>query len=67
MGRRGPLPKPDAAEVFSIRLRPDVRKHLEEALAKRNGKSISEEIDRRLRRSFSADDDITKRFFTKPT
>ena len=58
MGKRGPAPKgdySDKTEVFSTRIRPDLKQRLQTAAAE-NGRSVSQEVERRLRRSF--DDDL---------
>ena len=61
MGKRGPQPKGeyggkvDRTAVFSTRLRPDTRGRLL-AAAKASGRSLSQELEHRLRSTFSEDD-----------
>jgi hypothetical protein len=58
MGKRGPAPKgkyEGKSKVLSTRIRPDTRKWLEEA-AKKSGRSLSQEIEHRLRWSFDQDE-----------
>lgn len=57
MGKRGPAPKgefSDKSKVISTRIRADTREALEAAAAA-SGRSLSQEIERRLRRSFDID------------
>lgn len=64
MGKRGPAPKGEYAgksKVLSTRIRPDTRAALSKA-AKTSGRSLSQEIEHRLRRSFSEDAEIEKAF-----
>ncbi|MGE0652803.1 MAG: hypothetical protein AB7P12_13805 [Alphaproteobacteria bacterium] len=54
MGKRGPMPRGEyqnKSAVLSTRIRADTRKHLQEA-AEQSGRSLSQEIEHRLRRSF---------------
>jgi hypothetical protein len=64
MAKRGPAPRGEYAgksKVLSTRIRPDTRAALE--LAKKDsGRSLSQEIEYRLRRSFQADDKIEAAF-----
>ena len=61
MGKRGPQPKGEYGRkirrtaVFSTRLQPDTRERLVSA-AKASGRSLSQEVEHRLRRTFSEDD-----------
>jgi hypothetical protein len=61
MGKRGPQPKGeyggkgDRTAVFSTRLRPETRNRLV-AAAKTSGRSLSQELEHRLRWTFSEDD-----------
>ena len=61
MGKRGPHPKGEYGRnitrtaVLSTRLQPDTRARLREA-AKANGRSLSQELEHRLRRTFIEDD-----------
>ncbi len=63
MGKRGPPPKGEyggkvgRTAVLSTRLQPDTRKRLSEA-AKANGRSLSQELEHRLRASFIQDDNV---------
>jgi hypothetical protein len=64
MGKRGPAPRGEYAgksQVLSTRIRPDTRKFLTDAAAA-SGRSLSQEIEHRLRRSFIEDDKITSTF-----
>lgn len=64
MGRRGPTPQGEYAgktEVFSTRIRPDLRASIEKA-AQASGRSISQEVEHRLRRTFIQDDRIEDAF-----
>jgi hypothetical protein len=66
---RGPRPKGEYAgksSVFSTRIRPDLRKSLERA-AKTSGRSLSQEVEHRLRRSFVEDDKIADAFGDRRT
>jgi hypothetical protein len=69
MGKRGPAPKGEYAgksSVFSTRIRPDLRKWLEKA-TKQSGRSLSQEVEHRLRRSFVEDDKIAEAFGDRRT
>jgi hypothetical protein len=63
MGKRGPQPKGEyggkigRTAVLSTRLQPDTRARLSEA-AKAYGRSVSQELEHRLRRTFTEDDNI---------
>jgi hypothetical protein len=63
MGKRGPPPKGEyggkvgRTAVLSTRLQPDTRRRLSEA-AKANGRSLSQELEHRLRASFIQDDNV---------
>jgi hypothetical protein len=63
MGKRGPQPKGEyggkiaRTAVFSTRLQPDTRTRLV-AAAKASGRSLSQELEHRLRRMFIEDDHI---------
>jgi predicted HicB family RNase H-like nuclease len=66
---KGPRPKGEYAgksSVFSTRIRPDLRKNLERA-AKTSGRSLSQEVEHRLRRSFVEDDKIADVFGDRRT
>jgi hypothetical protein len=66
---KGPRPKGEYAgksSVFSTRIRPDLRKRLEKA-AKTSGRSLSQEVEHRLRRSFVEDDKIADAFGDRRT
>jgi hypothetical protein len=57
MGKRGPAPQGEYAgksQVLSTRIRPDTRAALQEA-SKKSGRSLSQEIEHRLRRTFIED------------
>src|SRR4051794_10460816 len=64
MGKRGPAPKGEYGHktaVFSTRLQRDTRARLA-ATAKASGRSLSQELEHRLRRTF-VDDDKAIDFF----
>jgi hypothetical protein len=64
MGKRGPQPKGEFSgktQVFSTRIRPDLREAIELA-ARKSGRSISQEVESRLRRTFIEDDKIEAAF-----
>jgi len=63
MGKRGPKPKEEAARshIFSVRLRSDLRESLQNA-AKQNRRTLSEEIQKRLGRTFFEDEKIADSF-----
>jgi hypothetical protein len=69
MGKRGPAPKGEytgKSKVLSTRIRPDTREALS-AAAKASGRSLSQEIEHRLRRSFLEDEKIADMFGTRQT
>jgi hypothetical protein len=62
--RRGPAPKGDyagKAKTINTRATPDLRSWLEKA-AKKSGRSLSQEIETRLRRTFREEEDLAKAF-----
>ncbi len=64
MAKRGRKPKGEyqgKSVVFSTRLRPDTKGALQQAAAK-SGRSLSQEVEHRLRRSFDEDRDLFERF-----
>ncbi|MFY9292612.1 MAG: hypothetical protein WAP03_18255 [Methylorubrum rhodinum] len=64
MGKRGPAPKGEYSgqtAVLSTRITPDLRAQLE-AEVKKSGKTLSREIEHRLRRSFIEDEKISEAF-----
>jgi hypothetical protein len=72
MGKRGPAPqgeyggKNDRTAVFSTRLRPETRSRLA-AAAKASRRSLSQELEHRLRRTFSEDDSDVKLYGNEQT
>ncbi len=67
MGKRGPAPKgeyPDKSKVLSTRIRPDLRAQLD-AASKESGRSLSQEIEHRLRRTFIEDEKFMYMFGSK--
>jgi hypothetical protein len=70
MGKRGPQPKGEYGRkigrtaVLSTRLQPDTRARLFQA-AKANGRSLSQELEHRLRRTFIDDDKAVEFFGTE--
>jgi hypothetical protein len=61
---KGPAPRGEysgKSDVLSTRIRPDTREHLEGA-ARVSGRSLSQEIEHRLRRSFVEDEQLAKVF-----
>jgi hypothetical protein len=70
MGKRGPQPKGeyggtvDRTAVFSARLRPETRNQLVIA-AKASGRSLSQEMEHRLRRTFTEDENEITRYGNK--
>jgi hypothetical protein len=70
MGKRGPQPKgqyggtKDRTAVFSTRLRPETRNRLV-AAATASGRSLSQELEHRLRQTFSEDDAGVKLYGTE--
>jgi hypothetical protein len=71
MGKRGPQPKGEyggkigRTAVLSTRLQPDTRARLSEA-AKTNGRSLSQELEHRLRRSFIEEDNVVDFYGCQP-
>jgi len=66
---KGPAPKGEYAgksSVFSTRIRPDLRKKMEVA-AKKSGRSLSQEVEHRLRQSFVEDEKISEMFGDRKT
>ncbi|MBR1187306.1 hypothetical protein [Bradyrhizobium sp. AUGA SZCCT0160] len=64
--RRGPAPQGDyagKAKTINTRVTPDLRGWLEKA-ARKSGRSLSQEIETRLRRTFREEDDLAKQFGT---
>jgi hypothetical protein len=64
MGKRGPAPKGEyggKSKVFSTRIRPDLRESLDSA-ARSSGRSLSQEVEHRLRRTFIEDEKIGDAF-----
>ncbi|MHC2019977.1 hypothetical protein [Methylobacterium sp. CM6247] len=64
MGKRGPVSKGEyvgQTAVLSTRITPDLRAMLEAEVVK-SGKTLSREIEHRLRRSFIEDDKISEAF-----
>ncbi|TIW73405.1 MAG: hypothetical protein E5V58_10905 [Mesorhizobium sp.] len=68
MAKRGPKPKPNAGPsvVFSSRMAPELKAKLEEAAAAR-GRTLSDEIQMRLRRTFIDDEKIEEIFGDRET
>jgi hypothetical protein len=67
MGKRGPVPRGEysnKSRVLSTRIREDTRAALEGAAAE-SGRSLSQEIERRLRQSFDQDRLISAKFGTR--
>jgi hypothetical protein len=67
MGKRGPAPKGEftgQSAVLSTRIRPETRAALE-AAAKESGRSLSQEIEFRLRSTFLEDEKIVDVFGSK--
>jgi hypothetical protein len=66
---KGPVPRGEYAgksSVFSTRIRPDLRQKLEQA-AKKSGRSLSQEIEHRLRRTVVEDEKISEMFGDRRT
>jgi hypothetical protein len=66
---KGPTPRGEyvgKSSVFSTRIRPDLRQKLEQA-AKKSGRSLSQEIEHRLRRTFVDDEKISEMFGDRRT
>lgn len=64
MGKRGPAPNGEyvgQTAVLSTRITPDLRARLEDA-TQGSGKTLSREIEHRLRRTFIEDDKISEAF-----
>ena len=72
MGKRGPQPKGEYGRkiprtaVLSTRLQPDTRARLSSA-AKANNRSVSQELEHRLRKTFFEDDKVLELFGTEKT
>jgi hypothetical protein len=69
MGKRGPAPKGEydnKSQVFSTRIRPDTRLALSEA-AEKSGRSLSQEVEHRLVRSFDEEQKLTDVFGDRRT
>jgi hypothetical protein len=66
---KGPTPRGEyvgKSSVFSTRIRPDLRQKLEQA-AKKSGRSLSQEIEHRLRRTFVEDEKTAENFGDRRT
>ena len=66
---KGPAPRGEyvgKSSVFSTRIRPDLRQKLDQA-AKKSGRSLSQEIEHRLRRTFVEDEKISDSFGDRRT
>jgi hypothetical protein len=66
---KGPTPRGEyvgKSSVFSTRIRPDLRQKLEQG-AKKSGRSLSQEVEHRLRRTFVQDQDISEMFGDRRT
>jgi hypothetical protein len=66
---KGPAPRGEyvgKSSVFSTRIRPDLRQKLEQG-AKKSGRSLSQEIEHRLRRTFVQDQEISEMFGDRRT
>jgi TraY domain len=66
---KGPAPKgaySGKSSVFSTRIRPDLRKSLEKA-ARQSGRSLSQEVEHRLRHSILEDEKIEDTFGDRQT
>lgn len=66
---KGPAPKGEYAgksSVFSTRITPDLKERLDEAKTQ-SGRSVSQEVEYRLRRSFVEDDKIADTFGDRQT
>jgi hypothetical protein len=69
VGKRGPAPKGEyegKSQVLSTRIRPDTRARLVEA-SRESGRSLSQEIEHRLRRTFIDDEKISDVFGDRKT
>jgi len=65
-GRKPQGPYADKGSVFSARIRSDTRQAIEDA-AHKSGRSLAQEIEHRLRRSFDDDRAISQRFGSRET
>src|SRR5258708_35646377 len=66
---RGAAPKGEyvgKSKVFSTRIRPDLRDGLDKA-ARKSGRSVSQEVEHRLRRTFVDDEKISDVFGDRQT
>jgi hypothetical protein len=66
---RGATPKGEyvgKSKVFSTRIRPDLRDSLDKA-ARKSGRSVSQEVEHRLRRTFVEDERISELFGDRQT
>jgi hypothetical protein len=66
---KGPAPRGEyvgKSSVFSTRIRPDLKLKLEQG-AKKSGRSLSQEIEHRLRRTFVDDEKISEMFGDRRT
>lgn len=64
MAGKGATPKGEyvgKSKVFSTRIRPDLRRKLDSS-SKKSGRSVSQEVEHRLRRSFMDDEKISEMF-----
>jgi hypothetical protein len=72
MGKRGPQPKGEygrktaRSAVLSVRIQPDTRARLA-AATQASGRSLSQELEHRLRRTFTEDDNIVEFYGTEQT
>jgi len=66
VGRKPKGPYIDKGSVFSARIRSDTRRDIEKA-ARKSGRSLAQEIEHRLRRSFEDDRTISRRFGSRET
>src|SRR5262245_40730201 len=72
MGKRGPRPKGEYGRkggrtaVLSTRLQPDTRKRLV-AATQASGRSLSQELEHRLRRTFTEDDKAVEFYGSEQT
>ncbi len=65
-GRKPKGPYVDKGSVFSARIRSDTRCDIEKA-ARNSGRSLAQEVEHRLRRSFEDDRTISRRFGSRET
>jgi hypothetical protein len=66
---KGPKPRGEhvgKSSVFTTRIRPDLRKRLDQAV-KRSGRSLSQEVEERLTESFAEEDSIVEMFGDRRT